>query len=304
MLNKKKKNKSKKYNIVSWIIVLISLGAFSAGLIQTFFLGNITDRKAEINDLEADHERMESMATSLRILDREHFYKSSDYADEAKIKDYEFWQLNDTLTDDERKVYVHTIITRIQQSFDYRSRTSIIRIYRHFNKSTADYSIATKQIEGYGYKITWEMWQSYLSIYGPAIYEVNASETYDNFFSYDYIQSRPLDERPRDRKSRKEIFFNVTDGFLNITDYFLSSPVISLQDEINQKLIELDKLEACASRIALGVAFTTLAVVIYGVIADRISVIEDRDRISIIFLLFATVMCILGWILPYLLTIF
>ncbi|MFX0004574.1 MAG: hypothetical protein ACFE9C_13705 [Candidatus Hodarchaeota archaeon] len=313
-----------KYKIASAIILIISTGAFIVGFIQTNYLQKITDLKAEIHDLETDHDRMESKALSQRYADKDYFHRSLDYTTEAKIKDYEFEQLNDTLTNDERKVYVYTISTLMQQSINYRGATSIISIYRHFNHSTNDLIVSTEEIIGYDYRITWEIWQSFLSFYGPPVYEMNASEAYGDFFSYDYIQSRPLVERPRDLKTNDEIFFkiNQTGGwtFINITDYFLLSPVISLQDKINSNLIELDKLEAEASIMAFGVTFTTVAVVISGVMANRISDKKlerqfeelkeerlrkkERDLISIPLLIIAAILCILGLIMPYILISF
>ena len=72
-------NKSK-YKIASVIILTISAGAFIAGFIQTNYLENITDLKAEINSLETHVDRMESKATSLRIGDRDSFRRSLDYS--------------------------------------------------------------------------------------------------------------------------------------------------------------------------------------------------------------------------------
>ncbi len=313
-----------KYKIASAIILIISTGAFIVGFIQTTYLQKITDLKAEIHDLEIDHDRMESKALFLRYADKDYFTRSLDYSTEAKIKDYEFEQLNDTLTDDERKVYVYTIIALIQQSIDYRSTTSIISIYRHFNHSTNDLVISTEEILGYDYRITWEIWQSFLSLYGPPVYEMNASEAYGNLFSYDYIQSRPLLQRPRDLKTGYETFFAINQSlgwtFINITEYFLLSPDISLQDNIDSNLIEVDKLEAEASIMAFGVTFTTVAVVISGVVANRISDKKlerqfeelkeerlrkkERDLISIPILIIAAILCILGLILPYILISF
>ena len=94
-------------------------------------------------------------------------------------------------------------------------------------------------------------------------------------------------------------------------------------------MIELEKLEAAVSRIAFGVTFTTVAVVISGVIANRISdkklerqfkelknekdkkdkkdekdEKEERDLVSIPILFIAAVLCILGLFLPYILTLY
>lgn len=317
--------KESKLKVVSLIIFLISTGAFIANLGHTINSERITTIKEDIYDLEIDHDRMESKASSLRSEDKEEFYTSIDYVDEAKTLDYEFEQLNDTLTNEERRVYVYIIISLIQKSVQYRDRLSIISIYRHFNSSTEDMIITTEEELGYTYVIAWNVWNSFVSTYGERIYEANASEAYGTFFSYDYIQSRPLFERPRDIVTGHEIFLRINQtklmGFGNITDYFLFSSVISLQSIINQKLVELEVLEADISRFRFGITFTSLAVFIAGLIANRVGdkklerqiaeipgarkdILEEKDRLSIALLSISAILFIIGLILPYVLTLY
>ncbi|MFX0037561.1 MAG: hypothetical protein ACFE9I_18220 [Candidatus Hermodarchaeota archaeon] len=291
MKKSRDKNEKKSVGKIALVIILVTASAAFLTLWHNYLLADIADLNAEIQNIEAVHERMESMATSLGNNDKDSFLRSLDYSNEVKMIDYEYWQLNATLTLEEKKVYLYNIINLIQTAINYRSSTSIISIYRHFNRTTNDLIITTEQIAGFDYRITWEIWESFITTYGPQIYEINASEAYGHLHSFDDIQTRPLEGpneplRPKDLKTGKEIFFDINQtvnlNFGQITDFFLFSPVVSLQEEINLKLIELERIETSPLLLLIALIIPAVTLIAVGLeyIANKISDKKSERQIK------------------------
>ena len=96
----------------------------------------------------------------------------------------------------------------------------------------------------------------------------------------------------------------------------------SLQNDINEKLNNAENLENQASRIALGVALTTVAVVLSTAMANRLNqrkiehefekikekegrlINKRHDLISIPVLIIATILSLVGVVFPLFINLF
>ncbi|NVM56382.1 MAG: hypothetical protein HWN66_21975 [Candidatus Helarchaeota archaeon] len=303
--------------IATGIILFISVSAFLAGFLQENYSGQAIDLRKEIAELQTDLDRMEAKALSLTSRDIDFTYSAIECLWEAFNKDLEFKILNSTLLEEERTNYIRQIVRSLQEVLGYSNPTMILHMYRvwDYYSNLDDFYIATEETDGYDYIIPRELWDSYISVYGMPVVELTPSEWYGDFFSYDAIQALPLVERPRDPLFG-EMFVFESGGIEFLCDYFLFNPVRVLHDDINKKLNKAENLEAQASRIGLGVAMTTVAVVLSAAMANRLNqrkierefekirekedrlAKKKRDLISIPILIIAIILSLLGVILP------
>ncbi|MFX0081810.1 MAG: hypothetical protein ACFE94_08660 [Candidatus Hodarchaeota archaeon] len=303
-----------KYLAAYGIILFISGTAFIAGLLQENLTSEANLAKQEVADLQDTLERMEAKALFLTNRDIANTYKSIDIRFEATLVDNELDLLNTSLNPNEREVYIRKIVELLIYAQGMQNTLLIIHLYRHFNISTDDFMIAFEEADGYDYFITYEMWQTYNSLYGSPVYIWTAYDYYGLYFSYPLIQLKAPQFRPHDPDTSLEIFIFEGGGIESVLDYFLYTQIREIQDQKNFKSEKANILEAKASYISLGVSLTTISMVLASAMITRINhkkmehefailkEIEGRkeeikpDIISIPILVIATVLSILGMI--------
>ncbi len=309
--------------IATVIILFISGSAFLAGFLQEFYAGSAADMRRDAENLQTILIRMENRALFLYEKDIDFTYKSFDHMRQAHLLDVEYDLLYSTLTPNERMNYLVKIVEALRSELECWTAMNVVIWYRYFNEHPQwDYNIATKEDDGYDLIINWEMWSSYVSTYGLPVEVMTPAEYYGNFFSYDDIQSLPFEYRPIDYLTMKEIFFKPIHWVDYICRYFLFEQVRSTQEEIDQMLEVFVNLEAQASSIGLGVAMTTIAVVLSAAMANRLNqkkiesefekirekeerlIKKKHDLISIPVLIIATILSLLGVILPIFLNLY
>ena len=303
-----------KYLAAYIIILLISGTAFIAGLLQENLTSKANSTKQEVADLQDTLGRMESKSLFLTNRDIANTYKSIEIRFEAMLVDNEFDLLNTTLNPNERNVYIKKIVELLIYAQGIQNSLLIIHLFRHFNISNDDFVLATQESDGYDYRITYEMWQTYNSSYGSPVYIWTAYDYYGLYFSYPAIQLLAPEFRPNDPDTGIELFIFEGGEIESILDYFLYTQIRGIQDQRNEKTENANILEAKASYISLGVSLTTISMVLASAMITRINYkkieyefmvlkeIEGRkedikpDLISIPILVIATILSILGMI--------
>ncbi len=304
-----------KYYVVYGIILFISGTAFIAGSLQENLSSQANSIQGQVLDLQDTLIRMESKAFFLTSRDISTTYKSIDIRLEAMLVDNEFDYLNSTISQNQRDFYVKKIVELLIYSQGMQNTLTVVHLYRHFNVTTADFVIAFQESDGYDYRITYEMWQMYNSLYGSPVYIWNASDYYGPYFSYSVIQALAPEFRPHDPDTGYEIFIFEGGGIESIMDFFLYDQVRDIQDEINEKSGRVNNLESQATYISLGVSLTTVSILLSTAMITRVNhkkiehefkllkekegreVSIEHDYLSVPVLVIATFLSTLGIIL-------
>lgn len=315
--------KFKTKSVIATVIILFIAGsAFLAGFLQEYYAGSAADIRRDAENLQTILIRMENRAIYLTKRDDDKVYMSYEHNMQSHLLDTEYNLLYSTLTPNERSNYLNKISQALEDTNAYWTWMSVVVWYRYYNVSQWDFNIATKEDDGYDLIITWEMWSSYVSTYGLPVEVMTPTQYYGHFFSYDEIQSLPINSRPTDHATGKEIFIQPIHSVEFLCSYFLFEQVRNTQEEIDQMLKVFVNLEKQASSIGLGVAMTTIAVVLSAAMANRLNqkkiesefekirekeerlIKKKRDLISIPVLIIATILSLLGVILPIFLNLY
>lgn len=308
--------KFKTKSVIAVVIILfISGSAFLAGFLQEYYAGSAADIRRDAENLQVILTRMENRALFFLKNDLDFTYRAGDQLEQAHRLDVEYAYLNYTLTPNERGNYLTKIVSALTSGQTSWQALKFVQWYQYFKAHPQwDKNIATKEDDGYDLIITWERWSSYVDTYGLPVKELTPAEFYGNFSSYDEIQS--LEYRPIDLYSDQEIFSKPIHWVESVIRYFLFDQVMSTQEEIDQMLEEYVNLETQASSVGLGVAMTTIAIVLSTAMANRLNqkkienefekirekeerlIKKKHDLISIPVLIIATILSLLGVILP------
>jgi len=193
--------------------------------------------------------------------------------------DREFELLNSSISPERREMYVRKVADMLDQLNSYQSMLLILFLYRHFNRSTDTFWIASEDGEGYDFSVTWDMWTNFISEHGSPVKIETPTEYYGHFFSYPAIQALPYPMRPQDHETGAEMFIREDAGVEFLCEYFLLSQVQVLQDQIDGKLVEANTNEAMANRISVTVSLATVAMLLATAMANRANEREAIDEI-------------------------
>jgi hypothetical protein len=265
---------------------------------------------------------MESKAYSLMEQDLEYFHKAMDAKTEAIFIDNEYEERNEStsMSPWQQYVYINEIIGALDKSIKYQNLLTVTKMHYNFiiKANQADHYLTTKAEEGYDYIISYNSYVDYINLRWPVVLEKNSNQYYGNIL-YSSLQVRNDPNHPTNPLyNDNEIFFefNQSKGIVSVTEFFLFQPVFEVQEDIAELLSEADSLEIQASRIALGVSLTTVAVVLSGAMANRIDgrkmeqefaklrekegriPKEKHDLISIPVLIIAAIISMLGIAFP------
>lgn len=90
---------------------------------------------------------------------------------------YNTW---DNITWSERSSLIFKIIDYLLRFQEYQLNTITGKMYQHFNSSSADYVIASKEIDGYDYKLSKSIFEQY-----DPMFETTSEDRIGWFFTYD-----------------------------------------------------------------------------------------------------------------------
>ncbi|UCH04308.1 MAG: hypothetical protein JSW05_12165 [Candidatus Thorarchaeota archaeon] len=265
------------YILATLTILLISGIAYVAGTLQEGFSSTAVQKQDEAREMQTDLERMESRTYYLMERDITRVREYGNLFGEIWPIDMEFEFLNSSLSIEERQVYVRRIVDKISQLQSYQNMLLILHLYRHFNRTTNTYWIASEDNEGYDFSITWELWQAFISDHGSPVTIQTTLQFHGAFFSYPAIQALPYGWRPMDHETGEETFTIESAGIEFLCEYFLLSQIQVLQYQIDQTLQEANAQGAIAEKISLAVSLTTVAMLLATAMASRVS---EREVVS------------------------
>jgi hypothetical protein len=197
-------------------------------------------------------------------------------------------------------------------------RLEISDMFIHFLGSNGDFII---EGEGYTLVISESRWNEWNSEYGIPIEVMTPFEYYGQFESYEDIQALPLDGRPQNYLFNhlgygQEEFPRIVGWVPDMFPFFLGYELSEYNQEIITLRSEITILETLISRIGLGVSLTAVAVILSSAMGNRINqrktdrnfeilkqkegirIEKKKDLISIPVLIIATLVSLLGIILP------
>ena len=268
-----------RYILATLTILLISGIAYVAGSFQEDFSSIAAQMHDDARAMEEDLKRMESRAYFIMQRDVTRIREYNDLLMETGWVDREFELLNNSISPEQREIYIRKVAEMLDQLNSYQSMLLILHLYRHFNMSTDTYWIASEDGEGYDFSITWERWQSFIYDYGSPVEIETPMEYYGSYFSYPAIQALPYQMRPQDHETGAESFIRENAGVEFLCECFLLSQIQVLQDQIDAKLDEANANEAVANRISVTVSLATVAMLLATAMANRVNERESIDEI-------------------------
>jgi hypothetical protein len=310
-----------KSRIATAFILIISGTAFLVGFLQESYASRVANMNDVLENRQVMLSRMQTHINYLTQLDLNNWELFDYYYWEAKMLDDTYVFLNSSLTSAERENYLHLISLNLELSNNYMNRLRLSDMCVHFLWSTDDYIIAG---EGYYLSIAYDgqtSWSEFI-LDGVPIEIMTPFEFYGDFHCYEELQALPLNERPQNNYDYgygygEEEFIQITGWVPNMLEYFLGYELTEYNQEIITLRSEITALESLMSRIGLGVSLTAIAVILSAAMGNRIDqrktdhnfdvlkekegirVEKKRDLISVPVLIIATVVSLLGVILPF-----
>jgi hypothetical protein len=265
--------------VATLVVLIISAMAFVVGSQQDNYATLAIQEKEVVQDLLDDLERMEQRAYYILGRDVTRVREYGDLLVQLYLIDAEFELLNDSLSIEERQVYIRRTIDTIIQLQGYQTNLLIFHLYMHFEQTSDTYYIAHEDNEGYNFSITEQMWQTYETEHGSPVAIMTPEEYYGSLFAYDLIQALPEQLRPNNPELGEETFIVESAGIEFFCEYFLLSQVQSLQSQISMKLNEVSSLESEVDRISSSIGLVTVAMLLATIMSSRIDERKVENQI-------------------------
>ncbi|MFW9778173.1 MAG: hypothetical protein ACFFE8_04900 [Candidatus Heimdallarchaeota archaeon] len=303
-----------KGKISTAIILFISAAAFISGFYQTELVVQETNLKEQITEWETQVRRMESLAQQIMTIETPKDTVVQNMRATVIQLDAELEMLNNTLTVPQRRAYTNQILLLItainRQSKFYLTYT--LDNYFAGKPLSAKYPITTVDEEGFEYYLTKQDWINATKNRNLVVEEVGLRF---------YIQQTL-------NLANYNLVFNFINNSVNLASSEISTivrvnlvaalsairlPIFQIQAQIADQTAFVGSLNTLVNQFSLGVSLTAVAVVLAGLMANRISekgnlkniqkiqdneYKEQRDLISIPILFFAAIIAIVGVVLP------
>ncbi|MHA1978986.1 MAG: hypothetical protein ACW98F_11785 [Candidatus Hodarchaeales archaeon] len=304
-----------KSKIATLIILFISATAFLSGYYQIEITAQETDLIEEITELGIQVERMESTAQRMMADDYPKNTQIDTLTVTARQVDAEMEMLNGTLNNSERRAYANQILVLLKGINQTAKKLQTYQIANKFQGKNASYNyyVSTVGTEGFDYIITTEDWNEAILGKNFVVKEMSLPMylTQYNFANINFIISA--------NSIYSEPILSLTQVNSNVALKALYLPIFRGQQQIAENTKEAHDLKNLGDQISLGVSLTAVAVILAGLMSNRISERENlrniqkmvdskysdqskgRDLISIPVLLFSALVSILGVIIPILL---
>ena len=266
--------------VATLVVLIISSMAFVTGSLQDNYVTLAIHEKEMVQVLQDDLGRMENHAYYILGRDVTRVREYGDLLTELYLIDAEFELLNDSLSIEERQVYVRRTVDTIIQLQGYQTNLLIVHLYMHFEQTDETYYIAHEDNEGYNFSITKQTWQTYETEHGSPVTIMTPEEYYGSLFAYELIQALPEQLRPNNPETGEEAFIVESAGVEFFCECFLFSQVQSLQDQISMRLNEVSSLEAEADRVSSSVGLVTVAMLLATVMSSRIDERKIENQIK------------------------
>ncbi len=287
-------------------ILIVSVSAFFAGFMQNDYSVEADSLRKQRDDLQYQISRMEAKANSIYIHDIQNNDLGITYLFDAIMLDNQLSIVNDTLLPEQRDEYLTQIAWNLRWYSFTQTTLEEVKMFFHFQNTTSDYIIASKEIDGYEYNISKNLFDSIQ----PAK-NTSAFDFYGDYYSYDSIIL--IGHAPK---------FIVQWADTGDSRWILRIPIDNLQAEVNSLSGQITDYEKQSESIGLWVSLTTVAAILSAAMANRVNekktdhdlsviraditdqktrIVPETDLISIPILLLAALLSSLGVLIPILL---
>ena len=300
------------HKVPIFVILFVSASAFIAGFYQSDFSSKATNLRQTRSDLEFQLARMQDTVNTLIVSETIIDLESWGFYNDAGIADLELNQTWNIITSEERSVLTFLIIEYLLRFQEYQLNLITGKMYQHFQVSSSDYVIASKEIDGFDYKVS----KSIFDEFDP-VYESTAEDRVGWFFMYDVFSAKSYS--PTHFIELKRVYKGYPDDYFKRVFY---KPIENLQEEITSISHLIEDNESRADTIQLAVSITTVSVILSTAMANRINekkteselsiikaavsdqeveIVSKSDKISVPVLITAAILSSLGIIIPILL---
>ncbi len=290
-------------------IVFVSGCAFAAGFVQNNIAARGDDYREEAISHENTIARMEDRLEFINQIDGGQALKALDQRAEGIVLMMRYNWFYDNMSADERTWAQIEILYALGSANGNIAATNANFIDLDFtnNPSQQTYDFSTKATYGYDYKIKREDWQQY-----PPIEEISRDDWIE-----DWTLGSITSAHPEILAALPAIFLEM--NWNNIYKLY-RQPIEDEMDDLDYWQEQADKYEGYANRITIGVAITTVAVVLVAAMANRLAdkkndhdfsqiradilknralIVTERDMLAYLVLFLAILISVIGLILPF-----